>query len=162
MNFINLFKFYILVLAVGLLLIPIAYADFDIELNDISLGGGITADINVTVFESTATFCQNITTNTLNPHTIFAVHGINSDASVWVPLANALFNNNPTGGIVCRVAAIEMPGHGKSGLPVGGLLFGQMSEDNYANVLLNTLTRLSNTETLLLDYLIRKVLDQQL
>jgi pimeloyl-ACP methyl ester carboxylesterase len=132
------------IFAYGLFLSPIAHADFNVTLPDIELEPGITADINITVFESVSGICNEIGSNTKNDNSIFAVHGLSSDGTVWGPLANALFTNNPTGGIVCRVIAIDMPGHGLSGLPEGGLLFGQMSEGNYANVLLNSLTQLAS------------------
>ena len=72
MNFINLLKFYILVLAVGLLLIPSAYADFNLTLQDMELEPGITADINVVVFENNSGFCQALSANELNASNIFA------------------------------------------------------------------------------------------
>jgi len=119
-----------------------------LTLQDIELEPGITADINILVFENNSSFCQGLNANTINANSIFALHGIITSSFVWGPLASALFINNPTGGPVCRVVAIELPGHGASGLPKGGLLFGQMSEDNYANVVINSLTRLAEVHNI--------------
>lgn len=110
---------------------------------NIDLGGGSTADIHVEVFENSSAFCEGLTTSQLNRHSLFAVHGLGGSAGVWLNLANALFDDNPTGGIVCKVYAIEMPGHGGSGLPTN-ILFGQLSHVNYANAILNTLTALAD------------------
>jgi len=132
----------------GLFLNPNAHADFNLTLQDIELEPGITADIHVVVFENNSGFCQQQNPISINAFSIFAVHGILTSAFVWGPLANTLFINNPTGGIVCRVVAIDLPGHGLSGLPQGGLLFGQMSEDNYANVVINSLTELSQVHSI--------------
>jgi len=136
----KIFSITVLAVTFGLLLNSNAYADFNLTLEDIELEPGIMADINIYVFESDSPFCQS---GKINANSIFAVHGILSSAFVWGPLAEALFINNPTGGPVCRVVAIDLPGHGGSGLPQGGLLFGQMSEDNYANVVINSLKRLA-------------------
>jgi pimeloyl-ACP methyl ester carboxylesterase len=148
MIFIKYFKSFVLILAVSLFVIPNVYADFNMMLPDIELQPGITADINIVVYESNSAFCQNLDNGTMSKHSIFAVHGINSDTLVFEPLARALFINNPTGGIVCRVLAMEMPGHGLSGIPQGGLLFGQMSEDNYSNIVLNSLAALAQTNNI--------------
>jgi len=129
-----------------------SYADFDMVLNDVEVREGVVADINIEVFESDAPICQKLTTLSENSDvfsfildkvSIFAVHGAVLNGTFFQPLAQALFNDNPTGSIVCRVVAIDQPGHGGSGLPENGILFGELSVDDYANVLLNTLETLS-------------------
>jgi len=65
-------KFYVLVVTLGLLLVPGAYADFNLTLQDIVLEPGITADINIVVFENNSGFCQALSANELNASSIFA------------------------------------------------------------------------------------------
>jgi len=130
-----------------------SYADFDMVLNDVEVRGGVVANINIEVFESDAPICQKLTTLSensdvfsfiLNKASIFAVHGALLNGTFFQPLAQALFTDNPTGSIVCRVVAMDQPGHGGSGLPENGILFGELSVTDYANVLLNTLETLSS------------------
>ena len=140
MRIIKIIPVTVIVFTVGLLLATSANSTLLFE--DIDLGGGSTADIHVASFDSSSDFCQSLPQFLLNKYTIFAVHGINSDAFVWGPLSDALFNNNPAGGGVCKVLAIEMPGHGGSGLP-SNMLFGQLTHTNYANAIINTLIELA-------------------
>ncbi len=140
MKIIQIVPLYIIIATLGLFLVPTA--ESNILLSDIDLGGGSTADIHVGVLENNSTFCNSLNQDSLNLHTIFAVHGLSGNAGVWRNLSNALFVNNPTGGVVCKVLAIEMPGHGDSGLPTN-MLFGELSHTNYANAILNTLSELA-------------------
>ena len=140
MKLIKLFVISIFVFILNLLLVPTA--ESTLVLSDIDLGGGSTADIHVESFESNSAFCNGLNQDSLNLHTIFAVHGLSGSAGAWQNLSNALFANNPTGGVVCKVLAIEMPGHGGSGLPTP-ILFGELSHINYANAILNSLTELA-------------------
>ena len=128
----------------------LTYEDFDNIIKDISLRPGVTADIYVRVFENGNIFCNSLRElnsesdeELLNERTILAVHARNTDGSIWEPLAEALFTENPTGDIVCRLLALDLPGHGNSSLPYGDLLFGELSYSDYVTTVLATLDNLA-------------------
>jgi len=125
--------------------------DFDIVVSDILLRPGVTVDIHVKVYENKSMFCHSLRKlnsdsdqELLDERTILAVHGRNLDSRDWEPLAQALFNENPTGETVCRFLALDQPGHGNSGLPVGDILFGELSYSDYVTTLLAILDNLPN------------------
>lgn len=84
-------------LAVGLvLLVPVCAAaqpnkDHSIVLEDVSLGGGVTAEIHLKVFVNENQPCRAAR------RTHFVVHGLGHSAPTWGPLAEELFENNPPG-----------------------------------------------------------------
>jgi pimeloyl-ACP methyl ester carboxylesterase len=66
-------------------------------------------------------------------------------ANTWDRFAEALFEDNPAGRKMCRIVALNMPGHGGSSLPAG-VLFGELTIDDYASALLGTLDRLADLD----------------
>ena len=142
-----------LVLVATFLLIPPAAAqntDYDVWLNNVSLRPGVSVDMYVRVFVNEKHPCHD--------KTIVALHGAWGGWGVWEGLAEELFADNPTGQKVCRVASIALPGHPGlpflgSSLPTGGLLFGELTMDDYVTAYLATLERLPrygvHTKTLL-------------
>lgn len=128
----------------------LTYRDFENVIRDIPLRPGVTADIYVRVFENGDTFCESLRElNTesdeelLNERTILAVHARNCDGGIWEPLAEAIFTENPTGETVCRLLALDQPGHGNSSPPFGDLLFGELSHGDYVTTVLATLDNLA-------------------
>lgn len=122
---------------VGLLLVtPGAWAfdlpntDYDVTVQGIELRPGVEVDVHVAVFVNETVPCED--------RTVFAVHGFAHTAATWKPLAEALFADNPTGGVVCRVAAIDLPGRGGSTLPTN-LSYGDLVLDDFVTALLGTL-----------------------
>lgn len=110
-----------------------AMTDEDITFYDVGLRPGVTADIHVTVFTNDNQPCFG--------KTVFAVHGMTHTAATWQPLAEALFERSDIVVDVCRVVAIDLPGHGESGLPAG-MLFGDLALEDYVLAIINTLALL--------------------
>lgn len=110
--------------------------DFSIILFDVLLRPGVTADIHLRVFVNEQARSKSL------KKTILAVHGTSGNCADFAPFAEAIFNDNPLGPDVKRVVAIDMPGHGLSGLPTGGLLFGELSLDDYVTAIIAALDRL--------------------
>jgi pimeloyl-ACP methyl ester carboxylesterase len=128
----------------------LTFRDFNNIIRDVVLRPGVTADIYVSVYENENEFCDSLRElksqsdeDQLNERTIFAVHPRNSDGSSWGPFVEAIFNENPTGEVVCRFVALDQPGHGNSSLPFGDLLFGEISHSDYVNTVLGTLDNLA-------------------
>ncbi len=107
--------------------------DYDITIEDVELRPGVEVDIHVEVFVNEAAPCQS--------RTFFAVHGFAHTAATWQPLAESLFDNNPTGPVVCRIAAINLPGRGNSSLP-SGLSYSELVLDDHVTAILATLDAL--------------------
>jgi pimeloyl-ACP methyl ester carboxylesterase len=129
----------------------LTFEDFDNIIRNVPLRPGVTVDIFVRVFENEDLFCDSLREfnsesdeELLNERTILAVHGRNVDGATWQPLAEALFDENPTGEKVCRLLALDQPGHGNSSLPFGDLLFGELSHSDYVSTVLATLDNLAN------------------
>ena len=108
--------------------------DFDVTLRAVELRPGVAADIHYKVFVNEASACEG--------RVILAVHGVAHTAASFQPLAESLFVDNPAGRKVCQVVAVDLPGHGGSGLPTGGLLFGDLMLGDYVTVLRASLERL--------------------
>ncbi|PON18793.1 hypothetical protein C2W62_06150 [Candidatus Entotheonella serta] len=127
-------RFLIVTLATLLLVVQSALAapntDYDVTIEDIELRPGVEVDIHVEVFVNEATPCRS--------RTFFAVHGFAHTAATWQPLAESLFDNNPTGPVVCRVAAINLPGRGDSSLP-SGLSYSELTLNDHVTAILATL-----------------------
>jgi pimeloyl-ACP methyl ester carboxylesterase len=111
-----------------------ARADSDVSLPAIPLRPGITADVHVKVYESTEPACDG--------HAVLAVHGVTHNAASWEPLARQVLGQGLAGQAVCRVIALDLPGHGGSGLPTGRVRFGNLRMSDYVNVLSAVLQRL--------------------
>ncbi len=107
--------------------------DYDIMINDVELQPGVKVDIHVEVFVNEASPCQS--------RTFFAVHGFAHTAATWQPFVESLFDHNPTGPVVCRVAAMNFPGRGGSSLPTG-ILYSELTLDDHVTALLDTLDAL--------------------
>lgn len=110
-----------------------AGTDYKIVLEDVLLRPGVTADVAVTVFVSEDRPC--------NGQTALAVPGFAHTAATFAPLAEAVFDSQPAGHASCRIAAIDMPGHGESGLPEGAL-FGDLTLQDYTAAALAALEQL--------------------
>ncbi len=109
--------------------------DGDIAIRGVVLRPGVTVDVHLSVFANPRGQCEG--------KTILAVPGAAHTAATWAPFAEALFERRPGGRKFCGLVALDPPGHGRSGLP-RGLLFGELTLDDYATVLLSTLQRLSH------------------
>lgn len=114
-------------------------ADFDIWLWEVELRPGITVDIHVKVFVNEEHPCDD--------KTIVGLHGAWGGHVYYQAVAEELFQDNPTGRKVCRFASIDLPGHAGapevgSGLPTGGLLFGELTMEDYVTAYLAALSKL--------------------
>ncbi|WP_089934553.1 alpha/beta hydrolase [Candidatus Entotheonella palauensis] len=123
----------LLFLIQGALALAMPKSDRNIMVEDIELRPGVEVDIHVKVFVNEDAPCQS--------RTFFAVHGFAHTANTWKPLAEALFDNNPTGPVVCRVAAINLPGRGNSTLPTN-LSYSELVLDDHVTAILATLDAL--------------------
>ncbi|MCG8419879.1 MAG: alpha/beta fold hydrolase [Proteobacteria bacterium] len=103
----------------------------DLWFPSIELRPGVTADVHVHLFQNRGR-CVG---------TVFAVHGVAHTAATWEPFAQALFAGDVLPIKPCRVAAIDLPGHGLSGLP-SGMLFGELSLYDYSSAIIGVLQEL--------------------
>lgn len=112
---------------------PARAADYDISI-PVTLRPQVTTSIMVTIRENPAgRHCIG--------RTLLALHGLAHSAATWNPLIDQLFGS--TGGrVVCRVAAVDLPGHGKSGLPQGSS-YGSLTVDDYVTAVAGTLAGLN-------------------
>lgn len=108
---------------------------FDLVLDGVELRPGATADIHVQVSMNEARPCRD------PARTALLIHGVNATAASWDPLAEAFFEGDAEDQL-CLVAAMDHAGHGKSGLPVGSVLFGELTVQDYARTLMGVLQRL--------------------
>src|SRR5688572_11642377 len=108
-------------------------SDFDVTLPAVPLRAGVSADIHYAIYVNEAGPCEG--------KVVLAVHGVAHSAASWQPLAEELFAENPSGRKVCQLVAVDLPGHGASGLP-GGMLFGHLQLADYVAVVRASLERL--------------------
>jgi pimeloyl-ACP methyl ester carboxylesterase len=108
---------------------------FDFTFAAVDIRPGVTADLHVREFVNASQPCRG--------RVALAVHGMLHTANTWDRLIEALFEENPAGRRMCRVIALDMPGHGGSGLPVG-IQFGELEIPDYVSALLGTLDRLAD------------------
>jgi pimeloyl-ACP methyl ester carboxylesterase len=103
--------------------------DHDLVLEDLEFRPGVTADVHVRMFVNEGFPCRG------RSRTALVVHGVNHTAATWGELAEAFFRGGRDQQL-CRVAALDLPGHGESGVPDPSILpFGEMLvEDNVGTV----------------------------
>ena len=87
--------------------------DYSILIEDIEFQPNVTIDINVNVYvnENAVNFADH--------GKIVAIEGMAHTANCWKPFAEELFLNGPQGAHLNEFFAIDMPGRGGSGFPVG-------------------------------------------
>jgi pimeloyl-ACP methyl ester carboxylesterase len=107
--------------------------DYDLSLSDISLRVGVSATIHCKVFVNPRNHRSGLS--------ILAIPGAGHTAETWENLAKAIFSHPHFGAAITNFIAIDMPGHGQSGQP-DNILFGDMTLDDYANIVINVLERL--------------------
>lgn len=103
---------------------------------DVSLRGTGTSTIHAHVFDNPS---QRGVVNVL------AVHGLVNTGFVYGPLAQAIFSDALLGGVVRRVLAIDLPGHGDSTFPENlpdGAKFGDLLIEDNAGVVLQSIDAL--------------------
>lgn len=112
-----------------------AYADHekDIFIDEVEVRSGVTAEIHLRVYQNTEVPCQS--------STVLAIHGAGSTAKSLEPLARELVQAPVKGRPVCRVVAMDLPGHGLSPIP-NGALYGELALEDYAAAVLGVLERL--------------------
>lgn len=113
--------------------------DVSLFLQDVPLRPGVVADLHVRLYVNEALPCND------PKRTALAIHGVNHTAATWEPLAEAFFSGSRDrpGQQLCQIAALDHVGHGLSGLPEGGLLFGDVTIQDYARAVIGVLERLS-------------------
>jgi pimeloyl-ACP methyl ester carboxylesterase len=112
------------------------HRSYDITLAGVELRPGVAADLQVKVYVNTGHPCAS--------NTILGIHGMAQTAATWEPFVNELFADNPAGRKVCRFVAINLPGHGGSGLPTGGPAFGDLAIQDYVAATLGAMDRLDD------------------
>lgn len=95
--------------------------DHHLLLEDIEVRSGVTADIDVTVFDN-----ERCARCGARARSLLALPGIGFTAASWQPMAEALFVERRRRSDYCQLYAIDPPGHGDSGLPQG-MAFGDMT-----------------------------------
>jgi pimeloyl-ACP methyl ester carboxylesterase len=105
--------------------------DYELLIEDIALRPGVVVDVHVQVYVDETRPCRG--------QSLFAVHGFAHTSAAWGPLAEALFAAEPgAAGVVCRVAAVDLPGRGGSSLPTG-ILYGDLLLADFVTALAGTL-----------------------
>jgi len=112
-----------------------------IVIDGVPLRPGVDTDVHLQVYTNEAVPCRS------KEGTIFAIHGVTHTAATWKPLAQAMFDANPPGRPVCRIVAIDLPGHGASPVPRGAL-YGELTADDYVTAILETTNRLHTSHNL--------------
>jgi len=112
---------------------PPHFAAKGLDIPGVTLRPGVTADLHLTIYYDPQHPCLG--------RTLFALHGMWHTAAAWQPLAAALLDGTHPWQGPCRVIALDLPGHGLSSLP-SGLLFGDMTLDDYMAAFLASLGRL--------------------
>ncbi len=124
----------VILLAMAVYAAPPPKSDTDLMLNGVPLREGVTSNIHIKVFVNEAHPC--------NDNSIITIHGMAHTAAAWGPFAEALFADNPSGRKVCRVFAVDLPGHGKSSIP-NNLVYGNVTLEDYVQVIFGVLDRLN-------------------
>ena len=110
---------------------PSPATDHDLLIENVVLRPGVEVDLHVRVYVDESRPCQG--------RTLVAVHGFVHTAATWEAFADALFAAAPgETGVVCRVAALDLPGRGGSSLPTG-MLYGDLLLADYATALAGAL-----------------------
>jgi pimeloyl-ACP methyl ester carboxylesterase len=107
--------------------------EVDVVLPGVALGGDVTADINLSVFS-----------NPNRPEegqAALTVHGWAHTGDTFERFARALFQDPTVGDRFSALIAMDLPGHGDSGPPIGAA-FGALALSNYVNAVIGTLDAL--------------------
>lgn len=108
-------------------------ADEDVVLKNVEIRAGVTDDIHLHIRENPHANCK--------PRAVLAIHGALGTATVFEPMADAIFASQPHSAQPCKFISMDLPGHGQSSLPHGALL-GDLSLEDYASAVIGTLFRL--------------------
>ncbi|MCP4135758.1 MAG: alpha/beta fold hydrolase [bacterium] len=117
---------------------------------DITVSPGVTIETGVQIMKKTSHHGRHghHRHNRHNRHnrkgsTLFMIHGMSHTAETYKPMAERILNGSMKKS-VSRIILIDMPGRGESGLPYGstGVLFGDLSLDDYSQVVIKTLQKL--------------------
>lgn len=102
---------------------------------DVQLRGTIPVSIHARVWEGSAR----------GGATVLAVPGLSETAAVYGPLATTILQDRVLRRVVRRVIAIEMPGHGESGVPPveSGLKFGDLVIEDNVSVVVQSIDALA-------------------
>lgn len=108
-----------------------AFADSDIDFT-VSVRGTGSASIHAHIYDNPSG---------KGATTILAVHGLTGTASIWSPLAGAVFADSTLNKAVKRVIAIDHIGHGESSLPTlpAGTKFGDLLIEDYVSTVIQSI-----------------------
>lgn len=109
------------------------HSTYDLTLPAIELRPSVTVDLHAAVFVNEWHPC--------NGNVALAIHGMLHTGASWDRLVASLFVDNPAGRKICRVVALDMPGHGGSGMPTD-LWFGAVTLQDYVTAVLGALDQL--------------------
>jgi pimeloyl-ACP methyl ester carboxylesterase len=105
----------------------------DVTLPGVVLRPGVTADVHYAVYAEKEACLGSV---------VLAVHGVAHSAASWGPFAETVLREGLGGRQVCKLIAVDLPGHGASGLPVGGPKFGSLRLQDYVAVVRASLEQL--------------------
>lgn len=129
----------VLLFGLGLIGHGQASLDYTIMIEDIEFQPGVTIDININVY------VNEHATNQADHGKIFAIEGMAHTANCWIPLAEALFEQEDPALEINEFYAIDMPGKGLSGLPEGnGFMFENLYIEDYICILRAVLSYLND------------------
>lgn len=111
-------------------------SDYELTFQDVPLRPNVVSDIHVSIYDNPYTHCTN--------RIMLAVHGAAATAATWEPMAQALFASPPNGKQICKIASMDLPGHGGSSTPEG-ILLGDLSLEDYVAALFGTIERMDES-----------------
>ncbi len=123
-----------LIAQTSLTVVPAPHRSYNLILPEIQLRPGVTVDLHAAVFVNESHPC--------NGNVAIAIHGMLHSAATWERMVASLFDDNPAGRKICRVVALDMPGHGASGLP-GNFWFGALTVEDYVTAMLRALDQIN-------------------
>lgn len=101
--------------------------DYDLTIEHVGLRPGVEVNLHVHVYVDEDRPCVG--------QTLVAVHGFAHTSTAWGRLAEAQFAGYAGEvGVVCRVAAVDLPGRGGSSLPTG-ILYGDLVLADFVSAL---------------------------
>lgn len=115
------------------------YEVYDLVLPDIEIRQNVSANLNVHVTANTGKSCREPDKKMAG--TFVVIHGITHTAATWGPFTEALVQRAGRSNPVCNVLAIDLPGHGKSGLP-SNMFYGDLSFEDYVESVKEALAKL--------------------
>lgn len=103
--------------------------DYDLLFKNVALRDGVKFDLHLKVYVNESAPCVS------GSRELFAIHGYAHSAATWENFSDALFSSGYSFLPMCRVIAIDLPGHGQSSVPTGDLYSDLSLEDDVSAII---------------------------